>query len=92
MTDKNEFPLPAPPQSHFLDFVPEGRHRQDCTASSHTSWQAFSCKEEIPFKAAQSTTQHLCKITKQVLPSPRCHRTVLPIISGILLAAVTLVF
>lgn len=82
---------PPRPQAHFLDSISRSNHSHDFRDILLISVGKLSAtRSRIPFKATPSTTQQLGNvIKKQVLSSLQCHYTVLPIISGILLAAVT---
>lgn len=69
MTEEDEFPLSAPPQAHFLHFVPKGstpllRRRSPCV-----SWQAFSCKKQNSLQSSKSDSE-LCAVTQGRPPLP----------------------
>lgn len=69
VTEEDEFPLSAPPQAHFLHFVPKGNTPLLRRCSPRISRQAFSCRNRIPFKAA-SPTQQLPPSQRAGPPSP----------------------
>lgn len=79
------------PQSHFLDPISRSHHSHDYRDIFLISVGKLSApRSRIPFKATPSTTQQLCDIIKeQALPSLHCHCTVLAVIRGTPLAAVT---